>query len=174
MHKASVAVLNVGRGETGSAGDEKAHKDFYDTIAPKMRSYEIVEHTAEIGIRAYGRTRKELFAHMAQGMYGLIVPQEEVKKRSSISVRASAEGWDRLLVAWLRELIFLFDTKHFLGRSFEIRSLTGTQLEAKVSGEKLEPRRHSVDKEVKAVTYCELSLGRRKDGFWSAQVIFDI
>ena len=139
-----------------------------------MRPYEIVEHTAEIGIRATGRTRRELFAHMAEGMFGLIVPPEEVKSHSSIRVRAKAAQWDELLLAWLRELIVLFDTRHFLGCSFEIRALSRGRLEAKVFGEKLDPRRHSVDKEVKAATYCDLSMGRGRDGIWRAQVIFDI
>ena len=139
-----------------------------------IQPYEVIEHTAEIGIKAYGRTREELFAHMAQGMLSLIVPPDEVESRTSVCVKAQADGWERLLVAWLRELLYLFDTQHFLGRSFEVHRLESTQIEATVSGESLDLERHRAEREVKAVTYCDLSLTQAPDGIWLAQVIFDI
>ena len=139
-----------------------------------MHPYEIVEHTAEIGIRAYGKNPQELFAHMAQGMFSLIVAPEEVQSRERIPVAAQAQDWERLLVAWLRELLFLFDTQHFLSVSFEIDRLTPTQIQATAIGEKLDPARHHVDKEVKAATYCDLSVKQQPGGSWVAQVIFDV
>ena len=139
-----------------------------------MKPYEVVEHTAEIGIRATGRTLEELFAHMAQGMFSLIVPPEEVKRELTLPVRVAAGDRDRLLVSWLRELLFLFDTKRVIGGSFEVCFTTPTRIEATVSGEKLDLSRHHVDKEVKAVTYCDFSLTQGPEGMWTAQVIFDI
>jgi SHS2 domain-containing protein len=139
-----------------------------------MPSYEFIEHTAEIGVKATGRTREELFSHMAQGMFALIVPPDQVQPKSSVSVTAKAEGWDRLLVAWLKELLYLFDTRHFLGIDFKIKRMDATSIEAVATGETLDLNRHSVDKEVKAVTYCDLLLTQQPDGSWMAQVIFDI
>lgn len=136
--------------------------------------YEIVEHTADIGIRAHGRSREELFAHMAEGVFSLIVPPEEVHATQTLPMRAQAEEWEGLLVAWLRELLYLFDTRRFLVKSAQVKRLEPTRIEAEVSGETLDPARHSVDKEVKAVTYCDLSLRQEADGGWTAQVIFDI
>ncbi len=140
-----------------------------------MIPYEITEHTADIGVKAYGRTREELFAHMAQGMFSLIVPPSQVKPATTYSVKASAANdEERLLVAWLRELLYLFDTRKLIGKDFKIQRLEAGRVEAEVSGEKLDPARHEVDKEVKAVTYCDLSLKQGKDGIFRAQVIFDI
>ena len=139
-----------------------------------MKPFEIVEHTADIGVRAWGRTQEELFSHMAQGMFSLIVPLEEIRSQRTVPIKAQAEGTERLLVAWLRELLYLFDTQKILGRRFEIQRLEGDRMEAVVSGEKLDPSRHHPDKEVKAVTYCDLSVTQGADRVWSAQVIFDI
>lgn len=140
-----------------------------------MQPYEIVEHTADIGIRATGRSLEELFAHMAQGMFSLIVPPESVEERQSVPVKAEGgPEQDRLLQAWLRELLYLFDTRHFLGKRFSIEALRPGRIEATVFGETLDPARHPVDKEVKAVTYCELGVEQLPDGTWRAQVIFDI
>ena len=139
-----------------------------------MRPYEILEHTADIGIRACGHSREELFTHMAQGMFGLIVPPEQVQQGLAFPIKATADGWEPLLVAWLKELLFLFDTRHFLGREFQIHRLTSSSIEATAVGETLDVKRHEVDKEVKAVTYCDLSIAQGPDGIWRAQVIFDI
>ena len=139
-----------------------------------MKPYEIIEHTAEIGIKGYGRTQEELFANMAAGMFGLIVPPEEVREVSPVTVTAQAEGPEELLVAWLRELIVLFDTRHFLGKRFQIQAFERGRVSATVIGETLDLTRHSVDKEVKAATYCDLKLEEDASGIWSAQVIFDI
>ena len=139
-----------------------------------MQPYEIVDHTAEIGIKACGRTQEELFSNMARGMFSLLVPPEQVEERSTLRVKAEGVDPERLLVAWLRELLFLFDTRRFLGKSFRIERLEAGRIEAAVSGEKLDLQRHSVDKEVKAATYCDLSLRQEPGGLWTAQVIFDI
>ncbi len=139
-----------------------------------MQPYEIVEHTADVGIRATGRSLEELFAHMAQGMFSLIVEPEGIRSRQTVSVSARAQDQQELLLAWLRELLYLFDTRHFIGSSFQVEELTPTRIQAAVGGEKLDPARHTVLKEVKAVTYHEFSMEKRPDGGWVAQVIFDI
>lgn len=139
-----------------------------------MTPYEVVEHTADVGVRGHGQTREELFEHMAEGVFSLIVPPEEVRTAETVAVKAEADGWEPLLVAWLRELLHLFNTRHFLVKSARVTRLEPGRIEAEVSGEKLDPARHSADKEVKAVTYCGLSLGREAGGAWSAQVILDI
>lgn len=140
----------------------------------KPEPYEWIEHTAEIGVKATGKTKEELFAHMAQGMFSLIVPPEQVQEKSSISVSAKGQGSDELLLAWLKELLYRFDTQHFLGKSFQIQRMDAGSIEAVAVGETLDLNRHSIDKEVKAVTYCDLSLTQAPDGTWVAQVIFDI
>ncbi len=139
-----------------------------------MQPYEIVEHTADVGIRAAGRSLEELFAHMAQGMFSLIVEPGGIRSRQTVSVSARARDQQELLLAWLRELLYLFDTRHFIGNSFQVEELTPTRIRAAVGGEKLDPARHTVLKEVKAVTYHAFSMEKRPDGRWVAQVIFDI
>ncbi|MCM8811490.1 MAG: archease [Candidatus Omnitrophica bacterium] len=139
-----------------------------------MIPYEIIEHTAEIGILARGRTLKELFCNMASGMFSLIIPPDDLQSLESERVRASSDSLDTLLVAWLRELLFLFATKNFLMRSFDITRMDETSLEAVVTGERFDPDRHRLNKEIKAVTYCDLCVRQELDGTWVAQVIFDI
>src|SRR5437588_10696605 len=100
-----------------------------------QKPYEVFEHTADIGLHAYGRTLPELFIHAAQGMESLVVAPEQV--RESVSREIVVEGHDTvsLLIAWLNELIFLFDTEYLLFRSFEINTFTETAVRGRASGE---------------------------------------
>ena len=139
-----------------------------------MKPYELVDHTADIGIRAWGQTREALFANMALGMTSLIVSPDQIRVQETVSVSAQAEDWETTLVAWLKELLFLFESRRFLSKSFQIQRLEPTAVEASVSGELLDLNRHPVEHEVKAVTYCDLQITQTPEGLWSAQVIFDI
>jgi len=79
-------------------------------------AYEVFDHTADIGLRAFGKTLPELFEHAAQGMESLMVPPEQVRVRESRDI--SVEGRDpvSLLINWLNALVFLFDTDYLLFR----------------------------------------------------------
>lgn len=139
-----------------------------------MKPFEILEHTAEIGVKAYGKDFAELFYNMTLGMFSLIVPLEEIQPVQTLSVTAQASDRERLLVAFLKELLYRFDVEGFLVCSVAVETLTDTQIQAKVTGETLDRHRHSVDKEVKAVTYCDLQVRHEPSGTWTAQVYFDI
>src|SRR5437660_6581012 len=117
-----------------------------------LQPYEVFDHTADIGLHAYGRTLPELFVNAAAGMQSLLVAPMQVEIQ--VSREISVEGHDlvALLVAWLNEQIFLFDTEYLLLRQFEITSFTGLALRATVSGEPYDARRHDMSSAIKAVT----------------------
>ncbi len=136
-------------------------------------SYEAFEHTADIGLHAYGQTLPELFSNAAAGMESLMVAPEQLEQR--VSREISAEGHDlvALLVAWLNELIFLFDTEYLLFTRFEIGEFTGTHLRATAWGEQYDAKRHELSSAIKAVTWHEASVESGADGY-KARIIFDI
>jgi SHS2 domain-containing protein len=135
--------------------------------------YEVFEHTADIGLHAYGNTLSELFIHAAQGMESLMVSPEQV--RIQVSREVEVQGHDNLslLIAWLNELIFLFDTEYLLFCQFEIESLTETHLKGRAWGEPCDVRRHDLSSAIKAVTWHEAAIEQTDDGY-KARIIFDI
>jgi SHS2 domain-containing protein len=135
--------------------------------------YEVFEHTADIGLHAYGPTLPVLFANAAVGMESLMVAPEQVETK--VSREVSVEGRDlvSLLVSWLNELIFLFDTEYLLLRQFEIGDFTGTYLKATVAGEPYDSTRHDLGSAIKAVTWHEAYVRSEAEGY-KARVIFDI
>ena len=84
------------------------------------RPYEVLEHTADVGIRARGWTLEETFANMALGMMSLIVPElGRILEREDRRVEARAADLEGLLVAWLSEVVYLVDAERFLVAKIE-------------------------------------------------------
>lgn len=138
-----------------------------------MKPYEYLEHTADIGLRAYGKNAKEAFENAALGMFGLITDLDKVKEVISFEVSAEAGDREELLVEWLNELIYLFEAEGVLFKRFEIYDWDEEfYLKARVFGEKVDLNRHEIALQVKACTYHMLKVGGNDQ--WVAQVIFDV
>src|SRR5512135_3177912 len=75
-----------------------------------MKSYEIIDISGDAGIRAYGRTGEDLFSNAAMGMYSLITDLEGVHEAKEVLLSVESHNIEGLLVSWLNELIFQFDT----------------------------------------------------------------
>jgi SHS2 domain-containing protein len=136
-------------------------------------SYEVFEHTADIGLHAFGRTLPELFIHAAEGMESLMVAPEQVQLVVSREIAVNGHDAISLLITWLNELIFLFDTEFLLLRHFEIERLTETHVQGRAYGEAYDARRHDLSSAIKAVTWHEAAVTQIDDGY-KARLIFDI
>ncbi|GHO55540.1 archease [Ktedonobacter robiniae] len=139
------------------------------------RPYEVFEHTADVGLHVYGRDLPELFSHAAQGMESLMVAPEQIKPATTREVTVEAHDHLSLLIGWLDELIFLFDTQFLLVRDVEILDLTETRLKARVTGEAYDAQRHELASAIKAVTWHEAAITCDEiSGSYQARIIFDI
>jgi SHS2 domain-containing protein len=137
------------------------------------KTFEIIDHTADMGIVAYGTDVEELFSNAALALFSLITEPERIEEKLHLDLEISSEGRDSLLVEWLNELIYLFDVKHILFNRFDIGSLTHNDLKATCYGENFDPMRHKIKRGVKAATYHMLRLEKNGSGYKS-QIIFDI
>ena len=137
------------------------------------RAFEIIDHSADVGIIAYGVDVEELFSNAALALFSLITEPESVEEKLHLNLEVSSENRDSLLVEWLNELIYLFDVKHILFNRFDIESLTHNQLKAACYGEGFDPMKHKIKIGVKAATYHMLKLGKDGGGY-KAQIILDI
>lgn len=135
--------------------------------------FEVIEHTADTGIIAYGSDLKEVFANTARGMFSLITDLDKVEEKEPQTIEVTAPDREALLVAWLNELIYLVDVKDMFFRRFVIDSITDTELKATGYGEKIDLARHEARIQFKAATYHTLKVSQ-EDGGWKARVIFDV
>ena len=89
-----------------------------------MKRYEVVDHTADIGLKSYGRDLRELFANTAAGMFAIIAEGSGMAAACSVMIDEEASGQEDLLVAWLRELLFLYATRALIFHRFNPCLLT--------------------------------------------------
>ncbi len=137
------------------------------------KDFEILDISGDVGIRVFGENLEKLFINAARGLYNLITENSNIHSSKAVDINVYAESLDGLLVGWLNELIFQFDTYGFLGRDIEIKNLTENRIEATVFGEEFDPEKHEKGLLIKAATYHNLKI-EKQNGLWSVEVIFDI
>lgn len=140
-------------------------------IRNRNERFEFIEHTADVGVVAYGDNLADAFANAACGLFSIITDPSTVRENISHTVELTGEDMETLLFDWLNELIYLFDAKHLLFKSFDIMDLTEEGLKAVCLGERYDPGRHQLKTGVKAATYYLLRVDREK---YRVQVIFDV
>ena len=136
------------------------------------KDFEIVNHTADVSIIAYGTDMSQAFANAARALFNLITELDDVAEILYRDIELTAPDQESLLVEWLNELIYLFDTEHILFKKFDITELNSTRLKARSYGEKVDSSKHRLKTEVKAATYHMLKVD--KDNGCKVQVLFDI
>lgn len=132
------------------------------------KSFEEIEHTADLALRVYGRDMRELFANAAYGMFTLMAePSEEPACKREVSLEAM--DYEGLLVDWLNELIYLHEVEGETYSQFNIETLSPTKLEAHVIGG---PTRIKT-KAIKAATFHDLAIKETANGL-VATIVFDV
>lgn len=136
-----------------------------------MKNYELIEHTADIGIRVKGEDLKGLFKNAALAMFDIIAEKKTEAKKQKINITQKADDREELFINWLNELISLSATKGLIFDVFKINKLKENSLEAAAVGSDI--KNYKVNTEVKAATYHALKLEKTLSG-WQAEVIFDV
>jgi SHS2 domain-containing protein len=136
-----------------------------------MKQYELIDHTADVGVKAYGKTLAEAFEHAAKGMFDIITDESTVASVGQYDIQLEAPDLEQLLVDWLSHLLFLNGAQELVFGAFHV-TLSGTRLSASVFGEKYDMMKHRMGVEIKAVTYHMLQVQVKEPIF--VQVLFDI
>ena len=138
-----------------------------------MSGFETIEHTADVGIHAWGDTIEQAFEQAAMGMFSLIGDTDSCERKGELVVIVENEDWGGLLVDWLSELLYVFDTERLMLCGFEVSIEKGEKLrlKARAFGEVYDPEKHGMHMEIKAVTYHMLEV-RPEEA--DVRVLFDI
>lgn len=135
-----------------------------------MKRYELLEHTADIKMKVYGKTLEELFCNAAYGMAN--VQKSKIKSRKlKIKRKISVEAVDleTLLVDFLSEILTLSDTYHEVYPKIFVSYLSKNKIKAEIFGFPVE----QFDEDIKAVTYHGLEV-KKINSNWQAVILFDI
>src|SRR3972149_4473043 len=124
----------------------------------RMR-YHFLENiaTGDIAFEAWGKTLEELFAHAAEALMAVMAATKKIKPIFNFQFSIFNKNLDGLLFDFLSELVFLKDTEQLLFSKFKIKIKTPHPsrytLIANLWGEKIDPKKHKLRSDVKAVTW---------------------
>jgi SHS2 domain-containing protein len=140
-----------------------------------VAAWEILEHPADIGLRARGPTLAGLFENAAAGMMEIAASPAGIREREQKPITAQAPDREALLVTFLEEILWLVDGQGWLPARVAVPlcGISETAVAATAFGEPRDTSRHHMRLIIKAVTYHQLAVRQTEQG-WEAEVYFDI
>jgi SHS2 domain-containing protein len=138
-----------------------------DTPEKFAGKFEFLEHTADVYIRAHGKTMEEAYENAALAMFEVMTDTDEVAQTQEETVEVEAEDQYALLYNWLEALLVKFETENTLYSKFQITSWEETaenfKIKATVCGEKFDPQKHLQKVGVKAATYHRMEIIKERE-----------
>ena len=134
--------------------------------------YREIEHTAECGFIAEAETLAGVFKDAATALFEVVTDTSKVEPAVERRVELEAEDAAELMHVWLEELHYMSETEHEFYGGFDLE-VTETGLCATVRGEKIDPGKHEMRSEIKAVTYGDYYFRETKDGY-ETRVVVDV
>jgi len=144
-----------------------------------MGTFRTFDHTADMGLEVRGESLADLLETAARAVFSIIFDDgpREVAVEADVALTPDAspgEELRELLVVWLQELLFRFETERLVPLRFEFEEAAPSGVRARVGFGRFDPERDAARLEVKAVTYHELAIREGPDGTWSAHMILDV
>lgn len=140
-------------------------------------AFELIEHTADMGIRSVGATLEEAFSDGALAMFFIMTDPEKIIELETFEIEVSADYIDLLFIEFLNEILFKMDVEEMLFKkasNVRIEEDEGHYiLKASLNGEKLDKEKHDLKIEVKAATYAGLKY-RQENGKHILECVVDI
>lgn len=144
-------------------------------------TWRLVDHTADVAIECDGPTKEVVLADAGVALTSVATGVEDphaVPAEDEVALKVEAPDEEALVVAWLSELLWLFESEDllWLGGGVELGGSPngGFRLTATGNVARYDPARHGQGTEVKAVTYHDMAFRRRNDGSWHLRVVLDI
>ena len=137
------------------------------------KKFEIIEHPADVGFIAYGKTLGELLENAALAMMSLAGELDGIEERERREILASGVDNEALLFDWLAEILAVADADGLALRRAEVTHVGEGKAQGAVYGERFDKARHRAGTYIKAVTYHQLSVRKTGEG-WKATVYLDV
>lgn len=139
----------------------------------REHKFEIIEHTADVGVVGRGRDMAEAFENAAYGMFSIMAELDKYEPTTQKSIASVGDDDITLLEGFLSSLLVFFDSERMLPLDFEITEISFGRLTCWVSARKIGDDIEWLGPQVKAVTYHQMAVESR-DGEWIAKAILDV
>ncbi len=137
-----------------------------------MKEFEILGHTSELKIRAFGKTKEELFLNMMKGMSAAMQPTTDSRHEAVVNrtIKITSQDIDTLLVDFLSEVLYLAQVNREVYGDAKFPKFSDIELDGEIIGK----RADSFGEDIKAVTYHGAEIKKNKDGLYQVDIIYDI
>lgn len=143
--------------------------------------YQLFDHTGDLGIMVWGHDLAQLFCHAGLAFFDIITDLSLVQTKEEKEILVEGQDLEQLMVNWLEELLYLFETKGLLFNELGILGINNNRLKALGQGEPFDPKRHTINTVIKAATYHQLKVAeaetcseQSESKGWQARIIFDL
>jgi SHS2 domain-containing protein len=137
-----------------------------------MKSYDYFEATADIGLKAYGKTLTEAFENAGLAIFNIISDTSNIDAVREIEFEVTSEDEVSLLYDYLEELLFYHETEFMLFSEFHVEIDDDFHLKARIRGEEINWDKHERKTEIKAITFHKMDV--RKGESVEVQAIVDL
>lgn len=138
-----------------------------------QKKYRVTTRQSELAVKILGNSQADLFANSAFALFDVMTDIERIEVKDRLPLEVEGVDRDDLMVNWMRELLYLYQGSGYVLKEFHIREAKDTVVKAEVCGEKIDPDRHEIKKEIAAVAYHQSRMQKTGDQ-WTAQLIFEI
>jgi SHS2 domain-containing protein len=135
--------------------------------------FRLVGHTGDLAVRLWGEDPPDLLRSGGLALFHVLAGDSPVRDRESHTLEVQGTDLEELLVGWMNRLLLQFHLEDILLCRFEPRFTAAGSVRGSVGGERIDPARHYLVREVKAVTYHGVRV-EREGRWWTARVVLDL
>jgi SHS2 domain-containing protein len=139
----------------------------------EQKKYRILKRSSDLAIKVFGKSQEELFGNSAYALFDLMTDIDNIQVQERLPLEVEGVDRDDLMVNWMRELLYLYQGSGYLLKEFRLDEVKDDRVRGEVAGEKLDPDRHEIKREIRSVAYHQSRMERTGDQ-WTAQVIFEL
>ncbi len=140
----------------------------------KAPEFEILDHTADLGMVVRGKDPEDLFVSAAAALTTLLVKRHDNRVAKEVPISVEGEDLTDTFIRWLGEVLYLFEGEGLILVDVSKFTLSSPKsLHSTVIAVPFDPKKDEILHDIKAVTYHQAAVNRTNNG-WEATVIFDL
>ena len=135
--------------------------------------YRTFNRSSDLAVKIFGKTQAELFANSAFALFDIMTDVKTIDLRDRLPLEVEGADRDDLMVNWMRELLYLYQRSGYLLTEFQVHEVKDNYIRGEVRGEKFDPDRHEIKREIRAVGPHHGRMEKTGDQ-WTAQVVLEL
>jgi SHS2 domain-containing protein len=139
----------------------------------EQKKYRTINRSSDLAVKIFGSSQAELFANSGFALFDIMTQIDKVEIKEHMTLEVEGGDRDDLMVNWMRELLYLYQGSGYLLKEFIVQEVKDTHIRGEVSGEKFDPDRHEIQREIRAVVSHQSRM-EKTGNQWTAQVVLEL